>query len=324
MSCAPCCSRPPFRLATRLRAFTLPSTSSTFRPPRPSQTPPPTSLFSAPLPPTPTYGSSGAPATRTPLPLLPISSHLTPVDVSFLGTPLSTRDTGVSISIRTACWSPGTSSLTSHPSPLPTPAHLLTTWTPSSRPVMQFARLLHPTPLLLQGLWSLTSHHTWLRHPSSCHAWPRRPSPRHAWSRRLCPHHAQPRLHGSSSHHWCTSDDIRPSCRSLLAPGHRSTTASPWLMTPTAPTRWSHVMLPGSPNPWIVYSCQSLPPLPRHCLWSRPLSIARSWTPIGIALWRSTRPCCLTARETWFLDLLSQCRHRQVDLPAQAQEGRLS
>jgi hypothetical protein len=104
----------------------------------------PTKAISAPSPhfalfgTTPTYGSSGAPATRTPVPLLPISSPLTPVGVSFLGTPLSTRGIGVSISTRTICWSPSTSSSMSHPSPLPPPAHLLTTWTPSSHSVMQF------------------------------------------------------------------------------------------------------------------------------------------------------------------------------------------
>jgi hypothetical protein len=49
MSCAPCCSRLPFRLVIGLSAFTLPPTSSTFCPPRPSQPPPPTSLFSTPL-----------------------------------------------------------------------------------------------------------------------------------------------------------------------------------------------------------------------------------------------------------------------------------
>jgi hypothetical protein len=188
MSCAPCCSRLPFRLATGLRTFTLPPTSSTFCPPRPSQPLPPTSLFLTPLPPTPTYGSSGAPATRTPLPLLPISSPLAPVGVSFLGTPLSTRGTGVSISSRIACWSPGTSSSTSHPSPLPPLAHLLTTWTPSSRPVMRFARLLHSTPLLLQVLWSMTPRHARLWHPSS----PQGPSPHHATRGPSAPAHASP------------------------------------------------------------------------------------------------------------------------------------
>jgi hypothetical protein len=48
-------------------------------------TPSPTSLFSAPLPPTPTYGSSVAPATRTPLPQLPISSPPRSCRCVFLG-----------------------------------------------------------------------------------------------------------------------------------------------------------------------------------------------------------------------------------------------
>jgi hypothetical protein len=156
----------------------------------------PTSLFSAPLPPTPTYGSSGVLATRTPLSLLPISSPLAPISVSFLGIPLSTRGTGVSFSARTACWSPGRSSSTSHPSPLPPSSHLLTTWTPSSHPVLQFARLLHPTPLVLQVLQSLTPCHMRLRHPSSCHRCPRL---RHTRPRRLRPHHARHR-HPSPCH----------------------------------------------------------------------------------------------------------------------------
>jgi hypothetical protein len=73
MSCTPCCSRIPFQPDTRLRAFILPPTSSTSYPQRRSPPPHPTSLFSAPLPPTPTFGFSGVPATRTPLPLLLIS-----------------------------------------------------------------------------------------------------------------------------------------------------------------------------------------------------------------------------------------------------------
>jgi hypothetical protein len=192
MSCTPCCSRLPFRLATGLRAFTLPATSATFSPPRPSRPPPSTSFFSAPLPPMPTYGSSGAPATQTPLPLHPTSSPLAPVGVSLLGTPLNTRDTNVSISARIACWSPGTSSSTSHPSPLPRPAHLLTTWTPSSRLVLRFARLLHPTPLLLQVLRTLTPRHMWHWPQKSCHAQPQRPRPHHVRPRRPSPRHAQP------------------------------------------------------------------------------------------------------------------------------------
>jgi hypothetical protein len=74
---------------------------------------------------------------------------------------------------------------------------------------------------------------------------------------------------------WCTSNDIRPLCQSPLASGRRSTTPSPWLVTPAARTPWSPVVLSGSPSPWIVYSSPP-PPLPRHCLRSRPLSVARS------------------------------------------------
>jgi hypothetical protein len=58
----------------------------------------------------------------------------------------------------------------------------------------------------------------------------------------------------------------------------------------------SPVMLPGSPSMWIVYS--SPPLLPRHCLRSRPLSVARLQIPISVTL-----PCCLTAHGTWFLGL---------------------
>jgi hypothetical protein len=100
--------------------------------------------------------------------------------------------------------------------------------------------------------------------------------------------HAQPRLHASPSPPLCTNDDIRLPRRSPPAPGRRSTTPSPWLVTPTAPTQWSLVVLPGSPSPWIVYSSPPTP-LPQHCFRSRPLSVARSRTPTGFALWRSTR-----------------------------------
>jgi hypothetical protein len=97
----------------------------------------------------------------------------------------------------------------SHPSPLPHPAHLLTIWTPSSRPVPRFARLLHPTPLLLQVLRSLTSRHTQLQHPSSrnasrhpslCHARPWCPHPRHQWHRRLRFCHARPSTPARATH----------------------------------------------------------------------------------------------------------------------------
>jgi hypothetical protein len=58
----------------------------------------------------------------------------------------------------------------SHPSLLPPPAHLMTTWTPSSHPVLRLTRLLHPTPLLLQVLRRLSPCHTRHRRPSTCHA----------------------------------------------------------------------------------------------------------------------------------------------------------
>jgi hypothetical protein len=162
---------------------------------------------------------------------------------------------------------------TSHPSPLPPPTHLPTTWTPSSRPVLRFARLVHPTPLLLQVLRSLSPRHTRPRCPSPQHARPRRPRPRHA----------QHWINASPSPPWCTSDDIRHPRRSPLAPGRRSTTPSPWLVTLAAHTRWSLVVLPRSPSPWIIYNSPP-PPLPRHCLQSRPLFVARSRTPTGVAL----------------------------------------
>jgi hypothetical protein len=70
------------------------------------------------------------------------------------------------------------SSSMSHPSPLPPPAHLLTTWTPSFHSVLRFTRLHYPTPLLLQVL----------RRLSPCHAWPQLPRPCHSWHRRPRPH----------------------------------------------------------------------------------------------------------------------------------------
>jgi hypothetical protein len=81
----------------------------------------------------------------------------------------------------------------SHPSPLPPPTHLPMTWTHSSRPVMRFARLLHPTLLSLQVLRSLSPRHAWPRRPISSHTRPRRPHPRHARPRRRSLRHARPR-----------------------------------------------------------------------------------------------------------------------------------
>jgi hypothetical protein len=61
----------------------------------------------------------------------------------------------------------------------------------------------------------------------------------------------------------CTSDDVRLPPRSPPTSGRRSTTPSLLLVTPAAPTRWSFVVLPGSPSPWIVYNSPPLP-LPRQ------------------------------------------------------------
>jgi hypothetical protein len=107
------------------------------------------------------------------------------------------------------------------------------------------------------------------------------PATRAAPTPRPC--HAQHRINASPSPPWCTSNDIRHPRRSPLAPGRRSTTPSPWLVTLAARTRWSLVVLPRSPSPWIVYNSLP-PPLPRHCLQSRPLFVARSRTPTGVAL----------------------------------------
>jgi hypothetical protein len=160
----------------------------------------------------------------------------------------------------------------SHPSPLPPPTHLPMTWTPSSRPVPRFARLLHHTPLLLQVLRSLSSRHTWPRRPRPSHAWPQ-PAPRTAPTSLFAPRAASASRFTKPP--WCTSNGIRPLCQSPLASGRRSTTPSSWLVTPAARTPWSPVVLSGSPSPWIVYSSPP-PPLPRHCQRSRPLSVARS------------------------------------------------
>jgi hypothetical protein len=115
--------------------------------------------------------------------------------------------------------------------PLTPPTHLPTTWTPSSRPVLQFARLLHPTPLLLQVLRSLSPHQTQPRHPSPRLAWPWRPRPHHTRPRRSSPRHTRPRrprlrhvrprLLASRSPPGCISDDIRPSRRVVSLPPHR-------------------------------------------------------------------------------------------------------
>jgi hypothetical protein len=173
--------------------------------------------------------------------------------------------------------------LTSHPSPLPPPTRL---------------------PDDLDSLFSSS--------PAGCPIAPPYPSSIAGTSELVAAPHAaltsQPAPCAASASHfieppWCTSDVIQPPRWSPLTPGRLSTTPSPWLVTTTARTRWSLIVLPGSPSPLIVYNSQS-PPLPRHCLRSRPLSVARSQTPTGVTLWRSMRPCCLTSCGTWFLGLL--------------------
>jgi hypothetical protein len=176
-----------FQLGTGLRAFTLPPTFSTSSPPRLSQPPPPTSLFSGPLPPTPTYGSSDAPATRTPLPPLPISPPLVLAGV-FLEYSEHKGYRCLDLTMNRLLLS---RHVVFDPSPSSPPAHLPTTWTPSSRPVLQFARLLHPNPLLLQVLRRLSLCHARHRRPNPRNTRPRRPSPC------LRPRHARPRLHAS-------------------------------------------------------------------------------------------------------------------------------
>jgi hypothetical protein len=116
--------------------------------------------------------------------------------------------------------------------------------------------------------------HTRPRRPNQCHPRPQRPSPCHARPRHphhaqhqrrrlhLRLHHARPQLHASPSPPpLCTSDNIRLLRQSPPAPSRQSTTPSLWLVTPATPTRWSPVVLPGSPSPWIVYSSPP-PPLP--------------------------------------------------------------
>jgi hypothetical protein len=135
------------------------------------------------------------------------------------------------------------------------------------------------------------------RHPSLCHTWHR------CCRLRLCPRHAQSQLHASPNplvyQRRLPVTTLEPS-RDKLSVHHPVTVAS----DPTAPTQWSPIMLLESPSPWIIYN--SPPPLlPRHFHRSRPLSVAHSRTPIGIALWRRImRPCYLTTHETSFLSLI--------------------
>jgi hypothetical protein len=74
-----------------------------------------------------------------------------------------------------------------------------------------------------------------------------------------------------------------PPHRTPPASSHPCNTSSSWHVTPTTATRWSPVMLPGSPNSWIMYISPSLS-LPRLCLQSSPLSVACSRTPLALLL----------------------------------------
>jgi hypothetical protein len=58
------------------------------------------------------------------------------------------------------------------------------------------------------------------------------PAPREATTPPLAPRATS----ASPSHPWCTSDYIRPPRQSPLALGRRSTTLSPWLVTPATRT----------------------------------------------------------------------------------------
>jgi hypothetical protein len=167
--------------------------------------------------------------------------------MSFLGT--LRRGNNVSISPPTTCWSPDTFSSMSHPSPLPPPAHVATLF--STSPVVP--PITPPYPSSIAG----TSEPDAAPHTTSASRFTEPP--------------------------WCTSDGIRPPCQTSPAPGCPSTTPSSWPMIAAAPTRWSPVVLPGSPSPWVVYNSPSLP-LPGLCLRSHPLSIACSRTPTGVAL----------------------------------------
>jgi hypothetical protein len=169
----------------------------------------------------------------------------------------------------------------SHPSPLPPLTHHPTTWTPSSYLVLRFIPLLHPTLLLLQVPQRLSPCHVRSRCPSLCHTRHQRP--------RSC--HVRPRHPRDTDVHVCVtrgSDSLAhatggPSAHTRASHGlgftlrqappplvyqrrhpapvssRRSTTPSPLLVTPAAPTRWSPIVLPRSPSLWIVYSS---PPLP--------------------------------------------------------------
>jgi hypothetical protein len=101
-----------------------------------------------------------------------------------------------------------------------------------------------------------------------------------------------PRLHPR-----CTSDDIRPRVGSsvyhlvVVARDPRST-------HPMVTRRAAGVT---KPIDHLQLFAAAVPPTLSPVLTSVRLVLM---DPIGVALWRSTRLCCLTARGTWFLNLL--------------------
>jgi hypothetical protein len=101
---------------------------------------------------------------------------------------------------------------------------------------------------------------------------------------------------------WCTNDDIRPPRQPS---GAGSSVYHPVAVAhdprSTHPMVTHRAVMVTEPVDRLQLSAAAAP---QHCLRSRPLSVARARTPTGVALWRSTRPCCLTTRGTWFLSLL--------------------
>jgi hypothetical protein len=192
MSCALYFSRLPFLLLTGLRPSALPPISSTVSPPRRLPTPPLTSLFSASIPLTTIFVSSGALAIPISLPLLLISSPLAPLVVSSSVTLPIIRDIGVLTSPPTESSSLVTSFSTSRTSLFPPPPLPLSpTSTCSSTSTLCPPQSCLPSPSdrpLHRLAWPCLR-----RPPPHCHVRPRRPlrrppshshvRPRRSWSR---------------------------------------------------------------------------------------------------------------------------------------------
>jgi hypothetical protein len=188
-------------------------------------TPSPTSLFSAPLPPTPTYGSSVAPATRTPLPQLPISSP-----------PPSPPPAPVGVFPGYSSEHKGYQCLNLNTNRLLITQHIV--FDEASFP---FASSGTP-PGDLDSLFSSS--------PTVCPIAPPYPSstagtsepdvtPRAALAPQPAPRAALALRFIEPP--WCTSGDIRPPPRSPPAPGRQSAIPSSWFVTPAA--RSTHPMV---------------------------------------------------------------------------------